>query len=177
MHNTTHIATARPLQLVAVRTATGATTFIVTRRPDEQLGHLGRELEVDQRLVVATEHADEIAVKIRSDLNDKRLLAQDGSWFGVDWETVQRLVGDFDPATGHRMRLGDVSVGDEVWAKVADAQGTICLSKCTVLGITGRLYLLELKKPIGGVHRLAMPRSQIKPHVAGTRRVAIAEAA
>lgn len=171
------IRPARPLNLVAVRTVTGATTFLATRHPNEQLAHLGTVLEIDERLVVQTEHADEIMQRLRSDLDAKRLYTQEGSFFAVDWETVQRLVGDFDPATGHRMRLGDVSVGDEVWAKVADAQGTICLSKCTVLGITGRLYLLELKKPIGGVHRLAMPRSQIKPHIAGTPRVAFAEAA
>lgn len=174
MHNTTHIATARPLQLVAVRTATGATTFIVTRRPDEQLGHLGRELEVDQRLVVATDHADEIAARIRSDLNDKRLLAQDGSWFGVDWETVLRLLGDFDLDTGYRIRLSDVSVGDEVWVRIASADARPLLSKSTVLGIVGRLYLVELHQPVGEVRRLTVSRENLKPHVS---RVAFAEAA
>lgn len=177
MHNTIQLSAARPLCLVAVRTVTGATTFIVTRRPDEQLGHLGTQLEVDQRLVVQTEHADEIAIRIRSDLNDKRLTAHEGNWFGVDWEAVLGLVKDFDPATGNRVRLADVSVGDEVWAKVADANGAVATSKCSVIGIVGRLYLLELHRPVGGVRRLAMPRSQIKPSVRVQLATAEAEAA
>lgn len=174
MHKTTPIYAARPLNLVLARTVTGATTFIVTRRPDEQLGHLGTQLEIDQRHVVQTEHADEIAQKIRQDLDDKRLLVHEGGWFGVDWETALRLVEDFDPATGQRVRLGDVSVGQLVWVKVADADGPIHSSKCTVVGIAGRLYLLELHRPVGGVRRLAMPRDLIKPHL---RLAALAEAA
>lgn len=168
------IRAARPLNLVAVRTVTGATTFLVTRHPNEQLAHLGTVLEVDEKLVVETPYADEIMQRLRCDLDRQRLDTQEGSFFAVDWETVERLVADFDPATGHRIRLGDLSVGDTVWAKVADADGPITLSRCNLIGIAGRLYLLELLNPIGGVRRLALPRHLLKPHL---RHQALAEAA
>lgn len=174
MSNIEPIRPERPLNLVAVRTTTGATTFIVTRRPSEQLNHLGTVLEIDERLVVETEHADEIVQKVRSELDTKRLNAHEGSWFAVDWETVQRLVADFDPVTGHRIRLGDLSVGDVVWARLATADDPKPLRKATILGITGRLYMVEFEKHTGDLKYCQFPRHLLKPHL---RPEQLAEAA
>lgn len=168
------IRPARPLNLVAVRTVTGATTFLATRHPNEQLAHLGRVLEVDERLVVETPHADEIMQRIRSDLDRHRLDTQEGSFFAVDWETVQRLVADFDPVTGQRIRLGDLSVGDTVWARLATADEPRLPRKATIIGITGRLYLVEFQQPTGDLQVCQFPRYMLKPHL---RHQALAEAA
>lgn len=158
------IRPARPLNLVAVRTVTGATTFLATRHPNEQLAHLGTVLEIDERLVVQTEHADEIVQRLRSDLDAKRLDTQEGSFFAVDWETVERLVADFDPVTGYRIRLGDLSVGDTVWARLATADEPRLPRKATIIGITGRLYLVEFAQPTGDLQVCPFARHLLKPH-------------
>ena len=165
MSNTEPIRPARPLNLVAVRTVTGATTFVVTRHVSEQLAHLGTVLEIDERLILQTEHADEIVHRICADLDPHRLLTQEGRWFGVDWETVQRLIADFDPNTGFRIRLGDLSVGDTVWARLATADEPRLPRKGTVVGIVGRLYLVEFAAPTGDLQRCPFPRYLLKRHL------------
>lgn len=173
-----------PLRLLAVRTVTGATTFIVTRHPDAQLrqiAHVGTALEVERTLEVVTPHADAILQVLREDLREDRLTAfGDRPWFSTDWETVAELLMDFDPATGKRFRLGDLWVGDLVWARIGTADEGVLLRKGTITGIAGRLYTVELQEPVGAMRRCPFPRDALKPHERTGMRVsaiAVREAA
>lgn len=149
--------------LVALQTATGAVTFLVTRHPAAQLEHLSTQLEVARKLVVTTPHADRLAGEIRAEFSDKALSTfGDHPYYLVDWQDVERIVGEFDHATGKRMRRGDVAVGDLVQVDLTTAGGG-GKRRGEVTGISGRRYLVRLADPVGDFTGMWAPRSQIKP--------------
>ena len=154
--------------LVALQTATGAVTFLVTRHPATQLEHLGTQLELAHRLVLTTAHAERIASELRAEFADKELTAWGHHpYYQVDWEDVLRLVDEFDPATGKRTSRAGVSVGDTVQVDISTAlphqihRGR----RGEVVSIAGRRYLVRLLEPIGDFTAMWAPRSLIKPVV------------
>lgn len=162
-----------PLCLVAVRTATGVVTFKVTRRPTEQVIHLGTQLVIDQRSVLATPHAERIARELREQFTDHAVgVVSREPWFLVDWEQVTRAIEDFDPATGWRTRLGDISVGAEVQVDLWNHEYPDSKRRGQVVGIAGRRYIVKLSQPYGRVGEVIAPRSMVKPVV---RVAALAE--
>lgn len=153
--------------LVALQTATGAVTFLVTRHPAAQIEHLGTQLQIDRSLVVTTPHAERIANELRTELAEKQLTTfGTHPYFQADWEDVEQLVGEFDPATGQRLRRGDVSVGARVQVALEVPEGQPPKNaRGEVTGIHGRRYLVRLDKPVGAVVSMWAPRSLIKPIV------------
>ena len=153
--------------LVALSTATGAVTFLVTRHPAAQISHLGMQLAVDHSMVVTTPHAQRIADELRHEFAEKAL-ANWGNhpYYLVDWEDVERTIAEFDHVTGRRMRRGDVAVGDEVQVDITTAAPhAMGKRRGEVTGISGRRYLVRLLEPIGDFTGMWAPRSQIKPVV------------
>jgi hypothetical protein len=152
--------------LVALQTATGAVTFLVTRHPAVQLEHFGMQLEVAHRLVVTTPHADRIANELRIEFADAQTTTFcDRPYFLADWEDVVRVIGEFDAATGRRLTRSGVSVGDAVWVDISTAcpQFLGRSRRGEVTGISGRRYLVRLDDPIGDLVSFWAPRKHIKP--------------
>lgn len=162
------IANLHPV-LLALSTATGAVTFLVTRHPEAQLAHLGMQLEVDHRLIVSTPHAERIANELRNEFSDKAISTfGNHPYFLIDWEDAERAIADFDPVTGHRLRRGDVAVGDQVQVEITTASpGNAGKRRGEVTGISGQRYLVRLLEPIGDCIGMWAPRSAIKPIVRG----------
>jgi hypothetical protein len=156
----------RPLHpyLVALQTATGAVTFLVTRHPAIQIDHMGRQLEVARHMVVTTNHAERVMNELAVEFGEK-LISTFGEhpYYLVDWEEAVRVIDEFDHATGQRMRRGDVAVGDQVQVDITTAAPHVVgKRKGEVTGISGRRYLVRLLEPIGDFTGMWAPRSQIK---------------
>lgn len=152
-----------PLHLVAVRTATGSVTFLASRRPVEQLIHLGRELEVDRRLYAPTPHADRIVQELQAEFADERLTQWAGRpYFTTDWERVEAAISDFDLATGRRVRRAGVSVGDHVQVQMGLADSHSKL-RGEVTAIAEKRYLVKLDQKVGDVDGGWFTRQLLKP--------------
>ena len=136
-----------PLHLVAARTATGSVTFFATRRPTEQLLHLGRELEVDRRTYVASPHADRIVAELQAEFAEERLTQWAGRpYFTTDWEKVEATIADFDMATGRRLRRAGIEVGQTVQVAMSLADDCDKL-RGEVQAISEKRYLVRLYGP------------------------------
>lgn len=158
--------TPTPLYLVALQTATGGVTFLVTRHPDTQLEHLGMTLEVARRHAVQTPHANRIAAELREEFAACETTSfGDRPYYLADWEDVGHAIADFDLATGMRTHRAGVSVGDRVWIDLSTAapQYVGRGKKGEVTAISGRRYLVRLEEPVGDLLALWAPRRQIKP--------------
>lgn len=154
-----------PLHLVAIRTATGAITFFATRRPSEQLIHLGTELEVDRRIVAKTAHADRIVHELQAEFAEDRLTQWAGRpYFHMDWERVEAVIADFDMATGHRIRRAGVEVGQtvQVQMSLADSESKM---RGEVRAIAEKRYLVHIHNPVGDMKGCWFTRQLIKPIV------------
>lgn len=152
--------------LVALQTATGAVTLLVTRHPASQIAHLGTQLEIERRMVVTTAHAERISAELRAQFADKAVSAWGGQpYYLVDWEAVEAAIADFDFATGRRHRLGDVAVGDRVQVELATLGNPQEKRRGEVSSISGCRYLVRLLEPLGEPTGVWAPRSQIKPIV------------
>lgn len=161
--------------LVALQTATGSITFLVTRHPASQLDHLGTQLEIARRLVVTTPHAERIANELRAQFADAVISTLGNHpYFLVDWEAVEAALGEFDHTTGKRLRMGDVAVGDQVQVEISTVGQPGRKFRGKVTAITGRRYAVKLDRPDGDLGSLLAPRSQLKPVV---RTVALVGAA
>lgn len=162
--------------LVALQTATGAVTFLVTRHPAAQIEHLGTQLEVSRSMVVTTPHAERIANELRTELADQVVSAWGNHpYFLADWEEVERLVGEFDHASGRRLRRGDVAVGDPVQVEIKTAAGDEARkARGEVSAIHGRRYLVRLERAIGDLVSVWAPRSLLKPVIRACALVAAA---
>lgn len=152
--------------LVALQTATGAVTFLVTRHPAAQIEHLGTQLEIAQSLVFTTPHAERIANELRLEFADK-VVSNFGQqpYFLVDWEAVLSTLGEFDAASGRRTRMEDVAVGAVVQVEIARAAEPGRKERGEVTGISGRRYLVRLFTPVGDFTGMWATRAQIKPIV------------
>lgn len=152
------------LCLVAVQTATKAVTFFSTRHPHDQIVHLGTALTVENRLTVATAHADRLAAELRAQFYEKVLTAYGNRpWFLVDWEDVVAAIGEFDLATGRRQVLGDVALGDQVQVELSTASDPALKARGEITAISGVRFLVRLNNPIGELSGCWAPRSAIKP--------------
>ncbi len=162
--------------LVALQTATGAVTFLVTRHPAAQIDHLGMQLEVARSAIFTTPHAERIATELRGELEEKSISAWgDHPYYLLDWEDVEHLVAEFDLATGHRMRRGDVAVGDAVQVEMRTASPEEPRKlRGEVSAIHGRRYLVRLEHAVGDLVSVWAPRGLLKPIV---RTCALAGAA
>lgn len=151
--------------LVALQTATGAVTFLVTRHPAVQLEHLGMQLEVARRLVITTPHAAWMADELRAQFAGDRScgIFGDRPYYSVDWEDVEAAIADFDPATGKRLRLADVSVGDQVQVELSTVSRPDRKERGEVTAISGARYRVKFPKPIGDMVGIWAPRALIKP--------------
>lgn len=149
-----------PLHLVAVRTATGAVTFFATRRPTEQLIHLGRELVVERRLVMQTRHAERLVQELQSEFADTQTANDGRPFFLADWESAVDAIAQFDLATGQRMEREGVKVGDTVQVELGLADSPSKL-RGYVRGINGKRYLVEIPNGPTGL----FTRNLVKPIV------------
>lgn len=156
---------APPLHLVAARTATGSCTFFATRRPTEQLIHLGTELQVDRRLYVPTPHAERIVHELQSEFAEDRCTTWAGRpYFTTDWEKVEATVEEFDLASGRRVTRAGVSVGDTVQVQMGLADSCSKL-RGEVTAIAERRYLVQLERPAGDLTGGWFTRQLLKPIV------------
>lgn len=152
------------LTLVALQTATGAVTFLVTRHPGVQLAHLGTQLEIARSLVVTTPHAERIARQLEAEFAGKALSTYgDHPYFLVDWEFVEQALAEFDLVTGRRLRMGDVAVGDAVRVTLTLASEPERKLRGYVTAIAGRRFAVKLDRPDGELHSLLATRAQLKP--------------
>ena len=149
--------------LVAIQTATGAVTFLVTRHPQQQIEHLGTQLQIAHRLVYTTPHAERICRELREQFEDKVLTTHGQQpFFLLDWETVLATFEDYDAETGQRMRLGELAVGDIVMTELSAGGERL---RGEIRSITGRRFLIRLLKAAGELQAVWAPRSRIKPHL------------
>ena len=150
--------------LAIVATATGAVTFLVTRHPGVQLAHLGTQLEIARSLVITTPHAERISSQLQAEFAGKALSTfGDHPYFLVDWEEVERVLAEYDLATGRRLRMGDVAVGDLVQVEIATTSAPHRKLRGLVTAIAGRRYAVKLDEPDSELRALLAPRSQLKP--------------
>jgi hypothetical protein len=165
-----------PLYLHALHTATGAVGFFVSRdsRGFAPVFHMGRHIEIDSRTTFETPHAEAIKRAIEHDLGAYRLTTQgDGDWFMVDRDTILDRLADWDMATGKRLHMDDVSVGDavQIELQLADAAQKL---RGTVAAIDSRARLYFVRLVTGHWQGMWARRGQIKRVV---RVPAFAEAA
>lgn len=154
-----------PLHLVACRTATGSVTFFATRRPTEQLLHLGRELEVDRRTYVPTPHAERIVHELQAEFAEERLTQWAGRpYFTTDWERVEEAIAEFDLATGRRIRRAGIEVGQIVQVQMGLADQCSKL-RGEVTAIAEKRYLVRIERPVGDLKGGWFTRQLLKPIV------------
>lgn len=154
-----------PLHLVACRTSTGSVTFFASRRPVDQLIHLGTELQVDRRTYVPTPHAERIVAELQAEFAEDRLTQWAGRpYFHMDWERVEATVAEFDMRTGQRIRRAGVEVGQPVQVQMglADSQSKL---RGEVRAIAEKRYLVHLDKPVGDMKAGWFTRQLLKPIV------------
>lgn len=154
-----------PLQLVAIRTATGSVTFFATRRPVDHLVHLGTELEIDRRTYATTPHADRIIAELHAEFADDRLTQWAGRpYFTTDWEKVEATLAEFDLKTGQRIRRAGVAVGDTVQVQMGLADSCSKL-RGEVTAIADKRYLVRLFQKAGDLEAGWFTRQLVKPIV------------
>lgn len=154
-----------PLHLVACRTSTGSVTFFASRRPVDQLIHLGTELQVDRRTYVPTPHAERIVAELQAEFAEDRLTQWAGRpYFTTDWEKVEATIAEFDLATGRRVTRAGVAVGDTVQVQMGLADSCSKL-RGEVTAIADKRYLVRLFQKAGDLEAGWFTRQLVKPIV------------
>lgn len=131
----------------------GLCAVLDTREPHRNLMHVCAMWNIDKREALATLHHQTIAWHLREWLTTRKAGMP---WCMVDFQDLAAQMAMFDPATGRRLQLADLKIGDPV-AVAGAGRG-----KVVSIRADGR-YQVDLDAPKGDLIGVDAPRSLLKP--------------